>query len=337
MLRSRLAALATVAVAATSVALVAATPAAAAGCTYVAEPLALPVGVTSALVSATDGNTTFAGRSITGGRQQLIVWRDGVPEKLPQQSGSLDLTGINAAGDVVGGRSSEAGTGSPLWYHAGAFQPASVFGDESPALYGINAAGDIAGLITRDGARKVAVWRTGHQADPPVVLPAPDGFFPTIPQIGDDGSVAVFGLVGSAGYGYVWAPDGTRRALTPPLGGTVSRVAGIRGHRIVGSALGYGAVEWDLSGALLATPGTPTTEGFAVTSAGTVLMSDRQPGEQATVPVVAAPGTDWQYLPAPAGSTRANAGSITEGGVVGGTYVDAATGKTLPVQWKCTP
>ncbi|MFI5583801.1 hypothetical protein ACIA5G_02115 [Amycolatopsis sp. NPDC051758] len=335
MLRSRLAALATAAVAASVTLVSAATPAAAAACAYVAEPLALPAGVTSAAATATDGGTTFAGRSLTTVRQQLIVWHDGVPEALPSPSGSLDLTGVNAAGDLVGGRSVEVGTGSPLWYHAGAFQSPGVFGDESPRLHGINAAGDIVGLISRNGAQKVAVWRAGHLADPPAVLSTPDGFFPTVPQIGDDGSVAIFGVIESAAYGYVWAPDGTRRTLTTPIGGTISRVAGIRGDRIIGSAWGYGAVEWDLSGALLAAPGTSTTEGIAVTSAGTVLMSYRNPAGQATVPVVVSPGADWQYLPAPAGSSSASAGSITESGVVGGSYVDAVTGKTLPVRWKC--
>lgn len=338
MLRSGLVALATAAVVASVTLVAVATPAAAeAACTYVAEPLVLPSGVTSALVSATDGTTTFAGRSITSGRQQLILWHDGVPEGLPSPSGSLALTGINAAGDVVGERSGEAGTGSPLWYHAGAFQPASVFGGESPSLNGINGAGDIVGLISRAGAAKVAVWRAGHQADPPVVLSTPDGFFPAFPQIGDDGSVAISGVIDSAAYGYVWAPDGTRRTLTVPPGGAVSGVSGIRGQRIVGSVLGYGAVEWDLSGALLSTPGTPTTEGLAVTSTGTVLMSYRQPGEQTTSPVVVTPGGNWHNLPAPAGSTRAVAASITEAGVVGGDYVDSATGKTLPVRWTCVP
>lgn len=337
-LRSGLTALAT-AVAA-SVALVsAATPSAAAPtCTYTAQSLALPAGTTSAFVTATDGNTTFAGPGRVSGRNQWIVWHEGVPEMLPTPfSGFVELNGINATGDAVGLVSPDDGIGLPLWYHAGAFQPASVFGTDTAHLTGINAAGDIVGTIIRGGVSRVAVWRAGHQADPPVVLSTPDGFWPAYPQVADDGSVAVFGSIGADGYGYVWAPDGTRSALTPPLGGTVSRVSGIRGHRIIGSAQGYGAVEWDLSGTLLGTPGTPTTEGLAVTSAGTVLMSYRVPNERTTSPIVTSPDAPWQHLPAPPNSTNVNANSITEAGVVGGSYTDSATGQVRPVQWKCAP
>lgn len=334
-LRSGLAALATAAVAASVTLVAGATPAAAAaGCAYVAEPLALPAGVTSAFLSATDGDTTFAGQSV-GGREKFVVWRDGVPDTLPQTSGHLTVSAINAAGDLVGGRSFDVGTGSPVWYHAGAYQPPSVFGSESVRLTDINAAGDIVGLVNRGGTQKIALWRTGHQAEPPVILPAPDGLFLVEPKIGPDGSVAIFGVLGEDGYGYVWAPDGTRRPLATLPGKGVSRVAGIRGQRIIGSVHGVGAVEWDLSGSLLATPGTPETDGLAVTSTGTVLMSYQKPGERTAVPVVVSPGGDWQYLPAPAGSTGVSAGSITESGVVGGTYVDVATGKRLPVRWKC--
>ncbi|GAB3706358.1 hypothetical protein GCM10027598_08520 [Amycolatopsis oliviviridis] len=335
-LRSGLAALATAVVATTATLVSVATPAAAAACAYAAEPLALPAGVTSAFVTATDGRTAFAGPGTSAnGRQQFVVWRDGVPEGLPPVGGSLNLTGINAQGDLIGSWSAAPGVSTPEWYHAGVRQPSGVFGNESPSLDGINAAGDIVGRISRNGVQKVAVWRAGHQAEPPVVLSTPDGFFPTTPRIGDDGSVAIFGLIGADAHAFVWAPDGTRRTLATPLGGEITRVSSVRGTRIIGSALGFGAVEWDLSGALASTPGTETTEGLAVTSAGTVLMSYRKPGEQTTVPVVATPGATWQYLPAPAGSSRAVAGTITDAGVVGGSYVDTATGKTVPVRWKC--
>lgn len=301
--------------------------------------------VVSAVVSGSDGGTTFVGIAYgSSGPGQGIMWQNGIPHLLgypfvsPQQT---DLYGINTAGDAAG----TAATGAAYFqnavlYHNGAYQvlTAPFASRVYLAAYGIDAAGDVVGTaIENDGSDAAVIWPAGQPANPRA-LPLPAGERVGISQIEDDGYVISSTLMTNS---YVWSPDGTRTQIAPVSPGDTVQAEDIRGHLIVGTSVNpdSAVAEWDIAGHLVRTlPGGYDGATWRINANDQVLGQYNAPGG-------GQPFAVWNQgqlaglLPLPANASTMGASVITDTGVVAGAYkvVDASgTSRDVPALWTCT-
>ncbi|MBM2621224.1 hypothetical protein JIG36_37550 [Actinoplanes sp. LDG1-06] len=135
-----------------------------------------------------------------------LVWHDGalVEDVVPPVTG-VTMRDINASGVAVGLSDSRAD--HPWAYRDGRFT--RLRGGTGFAV-AINDNGQIAGQLGRDQHEQPVRWPSAD-ADP-VPLAVPDEARAEVRDIAPDGTVA--GTVSEQGY--LWMPDGTRRAITPP-------------------------------------------------------------------------------------------------------------------------
>lgn len=301
-------------------------------CHYVAQALPLPAGYVSAYLSGNDGDTRFAGvgTAADGHTTQGVIWTNGVPAALSNayHSTGIYFTKVNSVGDGVGelGRFDSS---VPLWFHNGVVQDPGLFGNDETQLTGINNHGDLVGTVVRDGAPRIAVWRAGDVTDPPEVLQAmPGGEYPATPQIADDGTVVSSGLMDNT---YIYSPQRVLIQLHTPVATGIGN-ARLGGDKVITTTNAYGPVVFDTSGAVVDMPNQPLSDGVAVNSAGVLVDTVPAPASAPSQYEVVVNGSR-QLLTGPAGE-RAVIGSITESGVIGGSYLGAA-GQLLPAEWAC--
>jgi uncharacterized membrane protein len=312
----------------------------AAACTWRLDTrLPLPAGVTSAVISSTDGVADFAGfASPAGGGIVGIVWRAGQPSVLPTPVGWLTFAnGMNGRGDVVGTGHSPAGLDVPVLWRGGQMIELGVAPGISAQAQDINDAGLIVGSTFEraTGRRRGIIWSAAEPGKfSYVTAPGADNDLRSVTEDGtlagmyfDDAvpgrSVPAAGTV-AAGLHALALPAGTDNGHAIAARGTFIAGTAQKGVADAHAVLWQNGVPTDLAKA-----GT-TVDG--VNSAGTVVgynLTTRQ--------AVVWSGGAEQPLPTsisgPA-TTTAQVGVITDTGAVGGWVVTSA-GDELPVVWHC--
>jgi len=312
----------------------------AAACTWRLDAkLALPAGLTSATVSATDGTADFAGTAwnfSVSDQFFAVVWRAGRVSRLPTpvDSGSMAF-GMNSHGDVVGVVLPPAGPSRPVLWSGGRLIELGVAApDISANPRDINDAGLIVGeaYLPANGNRAIA-W----SADQPskfsyVASPGSESYLSAVTETGTVvgyystavQTVAATGTV-AGGLQALPLPAGADNAYTVAANSTY-----VAGAAHTAGAEGFHAVLWasgvpkDLS--------KDETAASGVNSAGTVVGNNFTTGRA----VVWSGGTE-QPLPTitigPA-ITSAAVGVITETNAIGG-WLNTSAGDSRPVVWHC--
>ncbi|KUL32643.1 hypothetical protein [Actinoplanes awajinensis] len=319
-------------------------------------PVAHPAGCRPRTLPVPDGITDMeaesvdpTGRYIVGNATvkhvfRPVLWTDGVPRLLPVPVGSVQVTGVNASGVVVGLVNDGAGGGSVFRFEDGQYtvlgMPAGNWSPYPGAM--INTAGDV--LVNAEPATAgenngkgtiVLLWKAG--ATTPVRLPLPAGA--TVDDLADDGTM-VGGLYrdGAGVAGYRWDQRGGARKLSAPAG-KVTLASASRGDWVTGSVWGQGeAARWNLRTGEFRQFPQRFGPGIAVNDDGWVVT---QQGALIRDGAVA-------DLPVGGGGRTAKARALTDDGlVVGSIAVEpeagrsgslaflTASGQTLPQIWQC--
>ncbi|MDR7276123.1 hypothetical protein [Catenuloplanes atrovinosus] len=224
----------------------AAAPATGCGLTF----LPLPDGATRGFVREGEVTGRYAvGHAFIDGRQESVIWKDGVPFVPSLPFGEGGLTDVNSTGVAVGYGLNMDGTSSPVaWSQDGGVSALPVPDDGwSVQAVATNERGDIVGTATDpddvDG-KYTLVWRAG--ADEPQILPYGD--VTNAVDIDEDGTVlAQAGTMTSAGPALVWDPEtGTVTSLGEGSVGTAIRGGYVTGweNRTDRSV----TMRWDLDG-----------------------------------------------------------------------------------------
>ena len=306
-------------------------------CQRTVSDLPLPAGLTNGWVSGTDGGSRFVGTAWTDQNQQRhgVVWDNGAPRVLGTGFGSTWLTDGNTSGTAVGFES-EYEHSAAVRFRDGVYDYLPGLPD-FPAGYaaGINRAGHIVGLVG-GGASRVVIWRTDRPGAPRE-LELPEGERNQASHlIGIDDANRVVAST-TTPRSYVWSTTGVRTQLAPLWDGAWVQARQISAGRIVGRSGDesgrIAAAEWDAAGRVVRTlPGG--IDALAVNTNDLVLGSVEPHGSgQFAV---------WRdgelmggVLPKPANAQQISARTITDAGVVAGSYTTDNTNRTVPAQWAC--
>lgn len=306
-------------------------------CTWQPNVLALPTGVSSGGLEATEGGWRAGWLAPDGAGPfddtPVGRWHNGSVESLGLPFDTYtEVHGISSTGIVVGGAIEPDLGMRAVRYRDGAWEMLASTGTTARA-FDVNAKGDTVGydmnLVARDYWEELVVWSAKGAVR---VLPAPAGaYLLGEPRIDDDGTVvASYGrTVGntSRSESYVWTP-GARVPLRLPsyLSGGGVAVTDIRGGHIVGDNYADNGktvgVEWTTSGQVLRTFAGRTV---AVNAAGLVVGRTGPDN----LPVVWA-GRRGQALPGPAGTTTVVPEAISDTEVAGRAYGS----DSMPVVWQ---
>jgi len=193
--------------------------------------LPVPAGLKDVGVTAIDPTGRYiVGNGSVGQNFRPVLWTDGKARALPVIAKSVQLTGVNSAGVVVGLAEDGPQTEYAFRYQNGVYtQLKPPAGDwhiyPEPS---INAAGDIVINVEPDGNTGgkdsfAIIWKNG--ATTATKLPLPAGA--NLNDITDDGTL--IGSIyrnGAAQAGYAWTQPGKGRKLTVPPGQEAAAYAG---------------------------------------------------------------------------------------------------------------
>jgi hypothetical protein len=295
-------------------------------------------------VNATDVDPSgryVIGNGSSGQDFRPVMWTDGKARALPQLEKSVQLTGVNSSGVVVGlasqGKEEYAfryanGQYTRLYPPAGNWH---IYPEPE-----INAAGDIVmnvepvgnsggkdsfGIIWRDGATKA------------VRLPLPAGA--NVHDINDDG--LLIGSVykdGSAQAGYVWDQQGKGHRLDVPPGQTTAAYA-VRGDWATGGVWpAEKPARWNIRTGKVAVLETPKGADLSPALAGL------GPGEAVNnlgwvVALGMVVGADGPIVPAVPKGKAARAAAVSDTGLVVGLVAPAGKDRDAdqiaPATWQC--
>jgi hypothetical protein len=304
-------------------------------CAFVA--LTLPAGVTSAEVWAVDpSGHLIAG---LGARNEVVLWRDGVPSVLPAVASPGDtgvtIGGVNSAGVVVGSTAPSATSARAWTARVGSVSvlPAPP-GRPTVVAKAVNAAGDVAGFAISGVDQYVAVvWPAAAPGTVTELTAPPSRYGAAVYGIGDDGTLV--GDLEDGEHPYVWDRSGNGHVAAENPGLPGGRIFALSGDWAVGwvstdTGSTMVAARWNLRTGVLATfdIGGPAT---AVASDGSFLAHQISP--PGTVRV-GPDGSIRQLVdPAPTGHVDAR-GISADGRTVAG--VIATAGNTPdPAVWYC--
>ncbi|MEU7871241.1 hypothetical protein [Dactylosporangium sp. NPDC049140] len=296
-----------------------------------------------ATVDAVDPDGRYAVGTLDGADDSVMVWAAGVLQVLegtPRPNASP--VAVNASGVVVGNAGDEA---APIpWmlkdhvFTALAWPP----GAQSVTVAGINAAGDIAGTATweQNGqATKARIVRWNAARPDVVTYVTSNPAVAVAAAIGADGTIAGLGRDGASGdtRAYLWAPDGTPRALERSPGRPALGATGIAGDWVIGyyedgSTWFNQGLRWNLRTGEVRelgdfAPGAIDTSGR--------MFGSLMRGADETPPARWKDGKTSELPVLSAGQSAVVTSASADGRLVAGRLQRAKNDPVVPVRWSC--